>query len=44
MFFVVERRTMKVLTTKQYRIVPGGGLVYGDHENISTNWLKIHCS
>ena len=30
--------------TKQYRIVPGCGLVYGDHEKFSTNWPKIHWS
>ena len=44
MVFVVERRTTKVLPTKQYRIVPGCGLVYRDHENFSTDWPKIHCS
>ena len=35
---------MKFLHTKQYRIVLGCGLVYRDHENIFTNWPKIHCS
>ena len=34
---------MNFLPTKQYRIVPGCGLVY-DHENVSTNWPKIQCS
>ena len=42
--FVVERRTMKFLSTKQYHIVLGCGLVYRDHEKFSTNWPKIHCS
>ena len=42
--FVVERRTMKFLSMKHYRIVPGCGLVYCDHEYFSTNWPKIHCS
>ena len=42
--FVVERRTTKFLPTKQYRNVPGCGLVYRDHENFSTNWPKIHSS
>ena len=32
------------LLTKQYRIVLGCGLVYCDHENVSTNWPKIHYS
>ena len=44
MIFVVERPTTKFLPTKQYRIVPGCGLVYHDHENYSTNCPKIHCS
>ena len=44
MVFVVERQTTKFLPTKQYHIVPGCGLVYRDHKNISTNWPKIHCS
>ena len=42
--FVVERRNTKFLPTKQYRKVPGCGLVYCDHENFPTNWPKIHCS
>ena len=42
--FVVERRTTKFLPTKQYCIVLGYGLVDRDHENISTNWPKRHCS
>ena len=44
MVFMVERRTTKFLPTKHYRIVLGCGLVYCDHENIATNWPKIHCS
>ena len=44
MVFVIERRSTKFLPTKQYRIVPGYGLVYRDHENFSTNWPKTHCS
>ena len=39
--FVVERRTTNFLPTKQYRIVPGCGLVYRDHANFSTNWPKF---
>ena len=35
---------MKCLPTKQYRIVPGCGLVYRDHETFAMNWPKIHCS
>ena len=35
---------MKYLPTKQYRIVPGSGLAYRNHDNVSTNWPKIHCS
>ncbi len=42
--FVVERRTTKIIPMKEYRIVPECGLVYRDHENVSTNWPKIHCS
>ena len=42
--FVVERRTMKYLPTKQYRIVLGCGLVYCDHENVSMNCPKIQLS
>ena len=42
--FVVERRTMKFSPMKQYRIVPGCGLVYCDHKIFSTNWPKMHCS
>ena len=44
MVFVVERRTMRFLPTKVYCIIPGCGLVYRDHENVSPNWPKIHCS
>ena len=44
MVFVVERRTMKFLPTKQFRVIPGCGLVYCDHKNISMNWPKICCS
>ena len=44
MVIVIERRTMNFLPTKQYRIVPGCGLVYHDHETFSTNWPIIHCS
>ena len=40
MVFVVERRTMKFLPTKQFRVIPGCGLVCCDHKNISTNWPK----
>jgi len=32
---------MKFLPTKQYHIVPGGGLEYRDHKNVSTNWPKF---
>ena len=39
--FVVERQNTKFLPTKQYRKVPGCGLVYCDHENFSTNWPKF---
>ena len=42
--FIVERRTTKFLPKKWYRIVPGCGLVYHDHENFTTNWPKIYCS
>ena len=35
---------MNFLPTKEYCIVPGCGLVYRDHENVSMNWPKIHCS
>ena len=42
--FVVERQTTKFLPMKQYRIVPGCGLVYHNHVNFSTNWPKIYCS
>ena len=31
--FMVERRAVKFLPMKQYRIVPGCGLVYHDHKN-----------
>ena len=41
MVFVDER---KFLPTKQYHNVPGCGLVYRDHKNVSTNWPKIHFS
>ena len=41
MVFVVET---KLLPPKRYRIVRGCGLVSRVHENISTNWPKIHCS
>ena len=44
MVFVVERRTTNVFLMKQYRILPGCGLVYRDHENFSTNWPNVHCS
>ena len=44
MVFVVERQTTKFLPTKQYRNVLGYGLVYRNHENVSTNWPKIHSS
>ncbi len=32
---------MKFLPTKQYCIVPGCGLVYCDHENVSTNYSLL---
>ena len=44
MVFVVDRRTTKFLHTKEYHIVPGCGLVYHNHENVSLNWPKIQCS
>ena len=44
MVFVVERQATKFLPMKQYRMVPGCGLVYRDHENFPTNRPKVHCS
>ena len=46
MVFVVERRTTKFVPTKQYRIVPGCGLVVytTTTKRFSMNWPKIHCS
>ena len=38
MVFVVEKRTMKFVPMKQYRIVWGGE--GRDHNNYATNWPK----